>query len=163
MIEDPLDKFFGVSLPKAKSPPKLSPPAEALAASSISEALVAEDLRLVRDQYKSAIRETGGRIEDVISLAIQTQEPDMVRAAAAFLTAFSKISRDLIEIDLACLNKTAKTVQVPTTTSIQGEAYEVTVTEATTAEVMRLFKQSRNATAEDVNPREPIDDNITAT
>lgn len=111
-MDDPIDVFFGVDTGS-------SPMGE------VEKAAIIDDVTLVRDSLRDAIQKTSAAIPDVVQLAIQMQEPEMIDSASKLVTALSKIGSDLIAIDLKVLAESKKQPPAaPTVTPADGSGSE---------------------------------------
>ena len=142
-MQDPISNFFQVTDPARPILPEEDNP-EPMGA--VEEEAIREDVELVREKLKEAVKETSSRIPDLLDLAFQMQEPAMMDSATRMLTALSKLSTDLIGVDLRVLQESKKTgPREPVVLS--EEEPEVgkqrVVTEATAAEILNIINKSR--------------------
>ena len=142
-MQDPISNFFQVTDP---SRPVLLEEDNPQPMGAVEEEAIREDVELVREKLKESIKETSSRIPDLLDLAFQMQEPAMMDSATRMLTALSKLSTDLIGVDLRVLQESKKTgPREPVV--LPGEEPEVgkqrVVTEATAAEILNIINKSR--------------------
>jgi hypothetical protein len=146
-MRDPIDNFFDTDREESAY---IESEISAEPMGAIEEAAISEDVQLVRETLRKAIVETSTRLPEFMSLATQMQEPAMVDSASRMLTALSKLASDLINIDLRVLAESKKAAG-RTVSQLQENVDVIpgqrVVTEATTADVLRIMREADRASA----------------
>lgn len=152
-MQDPLDVFFDTGREVAAIPPVEFDAGEDAAGDNpapmraIEERAIAEDVELVRGKLKDAITNMAARVPELLEIAMMMQEPEMVDSASKMIATLSKVSTDLIGIDLRVLQESKKikpgTPADPVAPAQPGEPQ--TPQEMTTAEVIALIRKDRLA------------------
>lgn len=149
-MQDPIDAFFDtgnfLEVPGGDDEcPQKDNPAPMRA---IEEQAISEDVDMVRTKLKSCIENVAQKIPSLLELAMMMQEPAMVDSASKMVATLSKLSTDLIGIDLKVLQESKKVKDLPK--AAPAEAAEATPAgveqaEMTTGDVIRLIRDQRRA------------------
>ena len=169
MNQDPLDVYFetGRSLVEIEPPheqqPQLDNPAPMRA---IEEQAIAEDVQLVRTKLKTTIEVMAEKVPGLLELAMMMQEPEMVDSASKMIATLSKVSTDLIGIDLRVLQESKK-IKLPPAQPVDparpGEAPETDIGDMSTSDVIavirreRLEREAHQAKDKATRPTETVD------
>lgn len=165
MMQDPLDVFFDTGRALATVPededqhePSGDNPAPMRA---IEEQAIADDVQLVREKLRMAITGMAEKVPGLLELAMMMQEPEMVDSAAKMVATLSKVSVDLIGIDLRVLQESKKIKDVPPAQPADAANPGTPGTreerEMTTAEVIQLIRRDRQARAAQAPSAETVD------
>ena len=143
-MADPIDDFFGI-VPSREALPAVEDSPVPMGV--IEEAAISEDVALVRGKLRQTIEDCAEKIPAFLDLASQMQEPEMIDSAAKMLTALSKLSTDLIAIDLKVLQESKKLKdrepkEGPSNVS-ETPGGERIVTETTAAEILNIINKNR--------------------
>ena len=131
-MEDPIDVFFGVDT--GSSPMGV-----------VEQAAIIDDVTLVRDSLRDAIQKTSAAIPDVVQLAIQMQEPEMIDSASKLVTALSKIGSDLIAIDLKVLAESKKQPPpAPAVTPAEGSGESTPAFIGNGSDVLEMLREIKS-------------------
>ena len=150
-MQDPIDVFFDtgnfLDVPSGDDDgrPQKDNPAPMRA---IEEQAISEDVDMVRTKLKSCIDNVAQKIPGLLELAMMMQEPAMVDSASKMVATLSKLSTDLIGIDLKVLQESKKVKELPKAAPAEpAEATPAGVeqTEMTTGDVIRLIRDQRRA------------------
>ena len=164
MMQDPLDVFFETGRALSTVPDDAEP--EDIASDNpapmraIEEQAIAEDVQLVREKLRMAVTQMADKVPGLLELAMMMQEPEMVDSASKMIATLSKVSVDLIGIDLRVLQeaKKIKTPPVapadPANPPTPGHKEE---REMTTAEVIQLIRRDRQARTAQTPSAETVD------
>jgi hypothetical protein len=156
-MSDPLDEYFNVPSVDVAEPLPDNPDA----ARAIETAAVSADVDLVRKTLRGTITKAAGKMSELIEVSMQMQDPDMIESATKMMTAISKLSVDLINIDLRVLQESKKVAATPSVEQ-KGDAKPVEAPPSTTAEIIKALKElkkAERAASTVVTPKEPRDAN----
>lgn len=147
---DPLDDVFGTGRQVGYTPPETEDNPAPM--SPIEAQAIADDVMLVRDTLREAIKESAKNLPDVIALASQMQSPEMYDSATKLAMALGKLSTDLIGIDLKVLQESKKQPPgaVPVPSPSPGAPEMPAVPEATTADILRLIRLAEEEASAEV-------------
>ena len=154
-MSDPLDTYFNVPSVDVSEPLPDNP----TQARAIETAAVAQDVELVRTTLRGTITKAAGKMSELIEVSMQMQDPDRIESASKMMTAISKLSVDLINIDLRVLQESKKVVETPSVEQ-KGDAKPAEAAPSTTAEIIKALKElkkAQRAAATVVTPKEPSD------
>lgn len=164
MMQDPLDVFFETGRALSTVPGDADPgdvtsdnPSPMRA---IEEQAIAEDVQLVREKLRMAVTQMADKVPGLLELAMMMQEPEMVDSASKMIATLSKVSVDLIGIDLRVLQESKKiktpaaTPEDPANPAPPGHKEE---REMTTAEVIQLIRRDRQARTAQAPSAETVD------
>lgn len=147
-MQDPLDVFFetGRQLLPPADEQREDPADNPAPMRAIEEAAIASDVELVRTKMKDCIESMASEIPGLLQLAMMMQDPAMVDAASKMVATLSKVSTDLIGIDIRVLQESKKIlVPQPAAMSADGSAPSEDFEELTTAQVIKMIKDDRIA------------------
>lgn len=169
MNQDPLDVFFETGRSLVEIEPtheQQSQPDNPAPMRAIEEQAIAEDVQLVRTKLKSAIEGMAEKVPGLLELAMMMQEPEMVDSAAKMIATLSKVSTDLIGIDLRVLQESKK-IKLPPAQPADparpGEAPEPDMGDMSTSDVIavirrdRLEREAQQAKDKATRPTETVD------
>lgn len=147
MTQDPLDVFFETGR-QLIEPPSLDEPEDRGGDNpspmrAIEEQAIAEDVNLVRTKLKECINGMAVKIPGLLELAMMMQDPAMVDAASKMVATLSKVSTDLIGIDLRVLQESKKVKALPPVDPANPDAATVEAEELTTADVIKMIRADR--------------------
>lgn len=112
---------------------------------AIEELAIAADVDLVRSKLKECINGMASKIPGLLELAMMMQEPAMVDAASKMVATLSKVSTDLIGIDLRVLQESKKIKSAAPADPADPSAPAAEAEELTTADVIKMIRDTRRA------------------
>lgn len=89
-MSDPIDDFFNIENSKIQM-------------GDVEKQAIMSDVELVRTAMRDAITKGTSTLPVLVTLASSSQDPDLIDSCSKFFTALSKVSTDLINIDLKVL------------------------------------------------------------